>query len=125
MLRRLNVSSESQWKNVTMLTSRNHTTDTEKSVSRKLGITKIKTFGSSLKACLIANGDGHVNFNPAPYTWEWDVCASDIIIHEAGGKFTDSKGELFNYNKKNARNKHGYVATNSVIHKEIINSINC
>ncbi|MCK5207743.1 MAG: hypothetical protein KAQ79_06980, partial [Cyclobacteriaceae bacterium] len=102
---------------------RNHTTDLEWEVAKKLSIPKIITYGSSLKACLIAEQAGQVNFNAAPYTWEWDVCASDIIVHEAGGKFTDSKGKLFDYNKKNPRNKCGYAATNGIIHNEIIKNI--
>ena len=122
--RRLQVSLECEWHNIIMLTSRNHTTDLEWEVTKKLGIPKIITYGSSLKACLIAEQEGHINFNPAPCTSEWDVCASDIIVHEAGGKFTDSKGEIFNYNKKDPCNKHGYVATNGIIHDEIIKKVN-
>ena len=122
--RQLQVSQENKWHNMIMLTSRNHTTDIEWEITKKLGIPKIITYGSSLKACLIAEQEGHVNLNTAPKTWEWDVCASDIIVHEAGGKFTDSKGKLFNYNKKDPRNKHGYVATNKIIHDEIIKAIN-
>lgn len=121
--RQLHVSPEKEWHNMVMYTSRNHTTDLEWDVVKKLGISKVETFGSSLKACLVSEGGGHVNFNPSPYTWEWDVCASDIIIHEAGGGFTDTKGKLFNYNKKDARNNLGYVATSGIIHDEIIGKI--
>lgn len=106
-----------------MLTSRNHSSDLELAVAKKLNTIKTKTYGSSLKACLIADKQGDFNFNPAPFTWEWDVCASDIIIHEAGGKFTDTKGEIFNYNKKDPRNNYGYVASNGNIHDELINNI--
>ncbi len=108
---------------IVMLTSRNHSSDLETAVAKKLNISKIKTYGSSLKACLIADKKGHINFNPAPYTWEWDVCASDIIIHEAGGIFTDTRGELINYNKKDPRNNNGYVASSGVAHQDVINSI--
>ncbi len=121
--RQLRVSPEKMSDNIQMLTSRNHTTDLEKIVAKNLKIKNIKAYGSSLKVCLIADQKGHINFNPAPYTWEWDVCASDIIIHEAGGIFTDTKGALFNYNKKDPRNNYGYVASNGIIHKELIDSI--
>lgn len=121
--RQLQVSAETEWHNMVMLTSRNHSTDLEQKLAKKLGIPKITTFGSSLKACLIAEQEGHVNLNTTPKTFEWDVCASDIIVHEAGGKFTDSKGKLFNYNKKDPRNQHGYAATNGIIHDEIIENI--
>lgn len=121
--KKLAVSEEAEWHNITMLTSRNHTTELEWQVAKELKISKVVTFGSSLKACLIAEKEGHVNFNPSNHTWEWDVCASDIIIHEAGGIFTDTKGELFNYNKKDPRNNNGYLATNGVIHSDVIKKI--
>ncbi len=122
-LRKLTVSEEKISSKAQMLTSRNHTTDLEKKIAEKLDIRKIKTYGSSLKACLIADKKGDINFNPAPFTWEWDICASDIIVHEAGGLFTDTKGKLFSYNKKDPRNNHGYVASNGIIHDDIIASI--
>lgn len=122
-VRKLLVSREKEWRNITMFTSRNHTTDLEWQVVKKLGISKVETYGSSLKACLISAGDAELNFNPAPFTWEWDVCPSDLLIHEAGGKFTDTKGELFNYNKKDPKNHFGYLATNGLIHKDILKEI--
>jgi len=122
-LQKLKVSEEKTSANMQMLTSRNHATDLENNVAEKLGISKIKTYGSSLKACLIADKEGHLNFNPVPFTWEWDVCASDIIIYEAGGKFTDTRGELFNYNKKDPKNRNGYLASSGSVHDEIIKNI--
>jgi len=122
-VRQIKVSPEEKWRNTVMLTSRNHTTTLEWDIAKKLGIPKIITYGSSLKICLIADEKGHINFNPAPYTWEWDICAADIILEEAGGKISDIKGEIFNYNKKEPRNNHGYLATNGIIHDEIVENI--
>lgn len=119
----LTVSKEADWRNIKMLTSRFHTTDLEWDLAKEKGIGKVVTYGSSLKVCLIAEKQGHLNFNIAPHTWEWDVCASDILIHEAGGRFTDSEGKIINYNKKDPRNHSGYAASNGVVHDEIIDYI--
>jgi len=116
----LRVSPESEYRNLVMLTSRNHTTALERQLADKTGIAKIITYGSSLKACLIAEQAGHINLNPAPRTYEWDVCSSDIIIHEAGGKFTDSQGRIITYNKKDPTNRYGYLATNGQVHSSIL-----
>lgn len=121
--RRLRVSTEDNWSNVTLLTSRHHSTDLEKEIANKLNIPNIATYGSSLKACLIAEQKGHINLNPAPFTWEWDVCASDIIIHEAGGRFTDSQGEKIMYNKDNPKNEKGYLASSGTLHDAILEQI--
>jgi len=120
---KLQVSNKNINDEVIMLTSRSHSTDLEKKVAEELNIKKIKTFGSSLKACLIAEEKGEVNFNPAPFTWEWDVCASDIIICEAGGELTDIFGKKMKYNKKNTKNLNGYLASNGIIHKDILREI--
>jgi 3'(2'), 5'-bisphosphate nucleotidase len=121
--KKLQVSARLDWEDIIMLTSRNHSTDLEKTVAMNLGINKFKSFGSSLKACMIAANEGDLNFNPAPYTWEWDVCASDLIICEAGGKFTDILGSEFDYNKKDPRNINGYFASNGLIHDKILEQL--
>ena len=41
--------------------------------------------------------------------WEWDFVASDIVVTEAGGAFTDCWGRLHRYNKSRPRNVGGFV----------------
>lgn len=41
--------------------------------------------------------------------WEWDFAAADLIVHEAGGAFTDARGRRFRYNKPSVRNEGGVV----------------
>lgn len=41
--------------------------------------------------------------------WEWDFVASDIVVTEAGGAFTDCWGRLHRYNKPRPRNVGGFV----------------
>jgi myo-inositol-1(or 4)-monophosphatase len=41
---------------------------------------------------------------------EWDFAATDLVIHEAGGRVTDLDGELFRYNKPVPRNVGGLIA---------------
>ena len=41
--------------------------------------------------------------------WEWDFVASDIVVTEAGGAFTDCWGRLHRYNKPRPRNEGGFV----------------
>ncbi len=64
---------------------------------------ELKNYGSSLKICKIAEGkaDIYPRFGP---TMEWDTCAAQIILEEAGGKFRSSDGERLTYNKENLLN---------------------
>lgn len=41
--------------------------------------------------------------------WEWDFAAADVIVHEAGGRVTNLRGERHRYNKPNPRNAGGIV----------------
>ena len=66
---------------------------------------KVETIniGSSLKICSVAEGESDLypRFGP---TCEWDTCAADIILMEAGGKILDRAGNFLNYNKKDFLN---------------------
>lgn len=59
--------------------------------------------GSSLKICFLAEGkaDLYPRFGP---TMEWDTCASQIILEEAGGNLKDLNGSPLIYNKSNFLN---------------------
>ena len=60
-------------------------------------------FGSSLKICKIAEGKAHLypRFGP---TMEWDTCAADLLLTEAGGSMLDEENKKLIYNKENLLN---------------------
>ena len=68
-------------------------------VNEKFPNAKIIQAGSSLKFCLIAEGDADIypRFGP---TSEWDIAAGHIILNEAGGKISTFKNCEINYNTK-------------------------
>ena len=43
------------------------------------------------------------------YGKEWDFAAIDLIVHEAGGSFTDLRGQPHRYNKPDVRNRGGIL----------------
>ena len=53
---------------------------------------------------------------------EWDFCAGDLILREAGGVLWDKAGQTIRYNKKSVKQPAGLFAGNPTIVKEIINS---
>jgi 3'-phosphoadenosine 5'-phosphosulfate (PAPS) 3'-phosphatase len=56
--------------------------------------------------------------------WEWDYAAADLVINEAGGRFTDWQGELFTYNKSLPRNPGGLIiANNRDLHERMLAAI--
>ena len=68
-------------------------------VNEKFPNAKIIQAGSSLKFCLIAEGDADIypRFGP---TSEWDIAAGHIILNEAGGKISTFENCEINYNMK-------------------------
>jgi len=76
-------------------------------------IKEIKYVGSALKTCLIAKGEGEICYSLGEGTKEWDVCAPDIILKEAGGLFLSNHLQEFKYNKDDVYNHDGFIAMNS------------
>jgi 3'-phosphoadenosine 5'-phosphosulfate (PAPS) 3'-phosphatase len=55
---------------------------------------------------------------------EWDNAATDLIVHEAGGAFTDIRGRRFAYNKPDARNFGGiFAATDPAVHQRFLKAL--
>jgi len=51
---------------------------------------------------------------------EWDICAGDIILREAGAELRDLKGEMRAYNRRDTKIKPGLVAGNPTIVKAFL-----
>ena len=59
--------------------------------------------GSSLKMCLVAEGEAHLYPRLGP-TMEWDTAAAHCVVEMAGGTITDLDGHELRYNKDNLHN---------------------
>ncbi len=62
-------------------------------------------------------GDAVVSFHPQ---YEWDVCAGDILIREAGGVFLLPTGEPIRYNQKGAHLPAGTIGCRESIAPELV-----
>ncbi|MEX2488763.1 MAG: 3'(2'),5'-bisphosphate nucleotidase CysQ [Pseudomonadales bacterium] len=102
-----------QDKPLTVVASRRHGGDALKSCMARLeatfGRVETKSMGSSLKFCLIA--DGQADFYPrlAP-TSEWDTAAAQAVVEAAGGRVVDTSFSPLRYNTgEDLLNPHFYV----------------
>ena len=97
-----------------ILTSRFHVTNKENEIIEKNRdrISKVTRCGSSIKACLIAKGEGEVSFRLGSGTKEWDTAASQIIVEEAGGIFAQPDLSKITYNRLDVYNREGFVILN-------------
>lgn len=87
------------------LLSRSHSTPQIDDYLRGLPVASRVAMGSSLKFCLLAQGEADIYPRLSP-TMEWDTAAGDAILRAAGGATLDEAGRLLRYGKsaENFRN---------------------
>lgn len=73
---------------------------------------KVEPVGSvAYKLALVAAGAADFNLSVQPKN-EWDVCAGDLLVREAGGCMLDLEGQVRRYNQKDPLIAGGLVAGN-------------
>ena len=94
-----------------MVGSRSHPDPLLTRMQEALGITDVEPSGSvGIKCSLIAERKRDLYIHPVPYLKEWDTCAPEIVLREAGGVVTDCTGEPLKYNKPDPVQPHGILA---------------
>jgi 3'(2'), 5'-bisphosphate nucleotidase len=78
--------------------SRSHASPEEAQVLSRYPIARSITAGSSLKFCLVAEGQAHLYYRHGP-TMEWDTAAGQALVQASGGVMTMPDGAPFVYNK--------------------------
>lgn len=86
--------------------SRSHSDATTEEFLTKLGAVDRRSAGSSLKFCLVAEGEADVypRFGP---TMEWDTAAGHAVLSAAGGAVQNPDGTDFRYGKSETGFKNG------------------
>lgn len=83
---------------LTAVASRSHNSPETEAFLKEKGITSTKSVGSSLKFCLVAEGEADV-YPRFGRTMEWDTAAGDAVLRAAGGMTVDLDGNPFRYGK--------------------------
>ncbi len=68
-------------------------------VTTELGAVETKNMGSSLKLCLVAEGQADI-YPRLALTSEWDTAAAQAVVEAAGGKVIDIDLNVMRYNTK-------------------------
>jgi 3'(2'), 5'-bisphosphate nucleotidase len=104
--------------------SRSHRSPRMDKVVRAFGLKEEVLRGSvGIKVGLIIERQCDLYIHLSSRTKQWDTCAPEIILHEAGGRLTDLFGRPLAYNKIEVQNRNGIVASNGVSHARIIESL--
>lgn len=101
-------------KDVTTLVSRFHSNETEQNMIKKHSdiIKHQKVVGATIKGCYIAHGYAEMSYRFSSNTKEWDTCAMQVIVEQAGGFILKFDGTPIRYNREDVYNRDGYIIVN-------------
>ena len=118
---RARVSEEKELQRMRLAASRSHRSPRMDRVVKILEIKDEVNRGSvGVKVGLIVERQCDVYVHLSPRTKQWDTCAPEAILNEAGGCLTDLFGHPLAYNSPEVQNRNGIVASNGVAHDLII-----
>jgi len=93
----------------TVVASRRHGFEKVEALCQKLQSYELTSRGSSLKMCLVAEGEADFYPRLAP-TSEWDTAAAQAIVEQAGGQMVNTEFQTLTYNQRESiLNPHFYV----------------
>jgi 3'(2'), 5'-bisphosphate nucleotidase len=123
-VQRATVSDHKQLSEMRLAASRSHRSPRMNRVVTSLGFQEEVQRGSvGIKVGLIVERQCDVYIHLSPRTKQWDTCAPQLVLTEAGGQLTDLFGKPLSYNVPDVQNRNGLVATNGASHEQVIKSL--
>jgi 3'(2'), 5'-bisphosphate nucleotidase len=117
----LRVSAETQLPSLRLAVSRNHRSPKMDALVHAFNFKEQVARGSvGIKIGLIVERQCDLYIHLSPRTKQWDTCAPEAILTEAGGRLTDLWGVPYRYNIEDVQNRNGLVATNGAAHTEVV-----
>jgi 3'(2'), 5'-bisphosphate nucleotidase len=105
---------------IRLVGSRSHADPFLVRMQEALGITDVAPCGSvGVKCSRIVDGDRQMYVHPVGHLKEWDTCAPEVILTEAGDRVTDCLGEPLRYNKRVPVQPHGIFAATPAVHAAV------
>jgi len=121
---RMTVSKRTNPNQMVLASSRSHRSPRMERVVESFGFKDETRRGSvGVKIGLIAEQQADLYLHLSPSTKQWDTCAPEIVLTEAGGVLTDLFGQPLRYNAVRIDNRNGVVATNGVAHEMVIENL--
>ena len=121
MPERAKVSNQNELHLMRLAASRSHRSPRMDRVVNAFAVKQEVRRGSvGIKVGLICEQQCDLYVHLSPRTKQWDTCAPEIILHEAGGQITDLFGQRLRYNVPEVQNRNGLVASNGVAHEKIL-----
>src|SRR6266700_5807981 len=118
------VSDRHELSMMCMAASRSHRSPRMDRVVKAFGVKQEVRRGSvGIKVGLLVERRCDLYVHLSPRTKQWDTCAPQVILSEAGGSFSDLFGQPLCYNLPEVQNRNGIVASNGSAHNTIITKL--
>jgi 3'(2'), 5'-bisphosphate nucleotidase len=116
----LRVSQAADPRSLRLVVSRSHRVPLVEPIIARAGAQHVRSVGSvGLKIGLIGRRKADWYVHPNPGTKEWDTCAPEIILREAGGVMTDCWNRPLPYNQPDIIRRFGLLASNGAAHAHV------
>jgi 3'(2'), 5'-bisphosphate nucleotidase len=80
----------------------------------------VETYSAGIKLALVARGEADLYLNTYEGFHDWDICAGNILVEEAGGHVTGLRGEVLRYGLPGAWQRQGLLGSNGRVHDEAL-----
>jgi 3'(2'), 5'-bisphosphate nucleotidase len=118
---RLHVTNEREISRMRLAESRSHRGPRMDALVRALGVrAEVKSHSVGIKVGLLVERQADLYIHLSPKTKQWDTCAPEAVLSEAGGRMTDLWGEPLLYNSPDVLNRNGLVASNGAAHDAVV-----
>ena len=118
---RLGVTEETEPTRMRLAESRSHRGPRMESVVRALGVrAEVRSHSVGIKVGLLVERQADLYIHLSGKTKQWDTCAPEAVLAEAGGRMTDLWGEPLRYNTADVLNRNGLVASNGAAHGVVV-----
>ena len=118
---RLGVTAEIELARMRLAESRSHRGPRMESLVRALGVrAEVKSHSVGIKVGLLVERQADLYIHLSPKTKQWDTCAPEAVLAEAGGRMTDLWGEPLQYNTPDVLNRNGILASNGAAHDSVV-----
>ncbi|PRQ04410.1 adenosine-3'(2'),5'-bisphosphate nucleotidase [Enhygromyxa salina] len=71
----------------------------------------LRTASTGVKVSMVARGEAEIYAHPTAGTKLWDSAAPQALLHAAGGRLTDMRGDPLVYTGPEVANDRGLLAT--------------
>lgn len=121
---RAQTSEKALLSDMRLAASRSHRSPRMNKVVARFGFREeVKRGSVGIKVGLLIEKQCDVYIHLSPRTKQWDTCAPEVILTEAGGRVSDLFGYPLNYNVPDVQNRNGLVASNGAAHDQIIETL--